>query len=254
MKEYPQLSGLDHPERLKDLTLDELKELSEEIRKYIIQTVSRNGGHLASNLGVVELTIALHRVFRSPHDKFIWDVGHQCYTHKLLTGRAGEFPSLRTLDGLSGFPKREESVHDHFNTGHASTSISAGLGILAGERLQGKDGKVLAIIGDGALTGGQALEALNFGGHLKKDMVVILNDNEMSISPNVGAISSYLSRLASTGGYRRIRRMIDSTILFVPFFGKTPPPLGVPPQARCKRRPVPGESLYRYGVQLYRSH
>jgi len=221
VKDYPLLSSLDHPEHIKDLTFEELKQLAEEIRLYIIQTVSKNGGHLASNLGVVELTIAMHRVFRSPRDKFIWDVGHQCYTHKLLTGRAHEFKSLRQKDGLSGFPKREESFHDHFNTGHASTSISAGLGILAGERLQGMDGKVLAVIGDGALTGGQALEALNFGGHFKKDMVVVLNDNKMSIGPNVGALSSYLSRLASTGGYLRIRNIIDRIILFIPFFGKS---------------------------------
>ena len=203
------------------MTDKDLKLLAGEIRQYIIQTVSCNGGHLASNLGVVELTLAMHRVFRSPSDKFIWDVGHQCYTHKLLTGRMQDFSTLRKKGGISGFPKRDESVHDHFNTGHASTSISAGLGLLAGERLQGKNGKILCVIGDGALTGGQALEALNYGGHLKKDLVVIVNDNEMSISPNVGAISSYLSRIASTGGYRRIRSLIDKTILFVPFFGKT---------------------------------
>ncbi len=221
MDKYPFLSQLENPDQLKSMTDQELKALAEEIRHYIIQTVSRNGGHLASNLGVVELTLAMHRVFRSPHDKFIWDVGHQCYTHKLLTGRWRDFPTLRKQNGISGFPKREESRHDHFNTGHASTSISAGLGLLAGERLMGKDGKILCVIGDGALTGGQALEALNYGGHFQKDLVVILNDNEMSISPNVGALSSYLSRIASTGGYRRIRNLIDKTILFVPFFGKT---------------------------------
>ena len=221
MNEYPLLSQLGSPDRLKDMSTPELMALAEEIRQCIINTVSRNGGHLASNLGVVELTLAMHRVFRSPGDKFIWDVGHQCYTHKLLTGRAGEFASLRKKDGISGFPKRDESPHDHFNTGHASTSISAGLGMLAGERLQEKNGKVLCVIGDGAFTGGQALEALNYGGHLQKDLVVILNDNEMSISPNVGALSSYLSRLSSTGRYRQIRNIIDKTILFVPFCGKT---------------------------------
>ena len=221
MKEYPILSKIDNPDQIKTMSDKDLNLLAEEIRQYIIQTVSCNGGHLASNLGVVELTLAMHRVFHSPRDKFIWDVGHQCYTHKLLTGRAEQFPTLRKKDGLSGFPKREESFHDHFNTGHASTSISAGLGLLAGERLQGKRGKILCVIGDGALTGGQALEALNYGGHIKKDLVVIVNDNEMSISPNVGAISSYLSRIASTGGYRKIRSLIDRTILFVPFFGKT---------------------------------
>jgi len=220
VKEYPILSGIDHPDRLKELSPEQLEQLAEEIRQYIIQTVSTNGGHLASNLGVVELTLAMHRVFRSPRDKFVWDVGHQCYTHKLLTGRAERFTTLRKKDGLSGFPKRDESEHDLFNTGHASTSISAGLGLLAAERLQGQRGKVLCVIGDGALTGGQSLEALNNTAHLEKDLVVILNDNKMSISRNVGALSSYLSRLASTGGYITFRKIIDRTILFIPFFGK----------------------------------
>ena len=220
MKEYPILSGINHPDQLKSFSSKELKALAEEIRSYIIQTVSKNGGHLASNLGVVELTLAMHKVYSSPRDKFIWDVGHQCYVHKLLTGRAGQFPTIRKQGGLSGFPKRSESPHDIFDTGHASTSISAALGVLAGERLQEKRGKVLCVIGDGALTGGQALEALNAAGHLKKDLVIILNDNAMSIGRNVGALSLYLSRLALTGGYRKFRHIVDFTISHIPFFGK----------------------------------
>ncbi|MDC7240899.1 MAG: 1-deoxy-D-xylulose-5-phosphate synthase [Spirochaetales bacterium] len=220
MKDFPILSGISSPDQLKSLSVKELNTLAEEIRSYIIQTVSRNGGHLASNLGVVELTLAMHYVFMSPRDKFVWDVGHQCYTHKLLTGRFGDFPTIRKKDGISGFPKREESIHDAFNTGHASTSISAGLGILTGSRLQDRSSKVLCVIGDGALTGGQALEALNIAGHVKENLIVILNDNEMSIGRNVGAISSYMSRLALTGGYLRFRRIVDFTISHIPFFGK----------------------------------
>ncbi|MBF9016851.1 MULTISPECIES: 1-deoxy-D-xylulose-5-phosphate synthase [unclassified Oceanispirochaeta] len=220
MNKYPILSGINHPDQLKSLSMKQLKELAAEIRTFIIQTVSQNGGHLASNLGVVELTLAMHRVYISPRDKFIWDVGHQCYTHKLLTGRFDQFHTIRKEGGLSGFPKREESPHDIFNTGHASTSISAGIGVLIGDRLQEKQSKVLCVIGDGALTGGQALEALNFTGHIKNDLVVILNDNEMSIGKNVGAISSYMSRLALTGGYKRFRNVVDFTISHIPFFGK----------------------------------
>ncbi len=220
MKEYSILSGINHPDQLKNLSTKELYALAEEIRACIIQTVSRNGGHLASNLGVVELTLAMHRVYSSPRDKFIWDVGHQCYVHKLLTGRASEFSTIRKQGGLSGFPKRSESPHDIFDTGHASTSISAALGVLEGERLQKKKGKVLCVIGDGALTGGQALEALNAVGHLKKDLVIILNDNAMSIGRNVGALSSYLSRIALTGGYRKFRYIVDFTISHIPFVGK----------------------------------
>ncbi len=220
MKEFPILSGISRPEQIKTLSVKELNQLAEEIRSYIIQTVSRNGGHLAPNLGVVELTLAMHYVFMSPRDKFVWDVGHQCYTHKLLTGRFDDFPTIRKKDGISGFPKREENIHDAFNTGHASTSISAGLGILTGSRIQEKNSRVLCVIGDGALTGGQALEALNIAGHVKENLIVILNDNEMSIGRNVGAISSYMSRLALTGGYRKFREIVDFTISHIPFFGR----------------------------------
>jgi 1-deoxy-D-xylulose-5-phosphate synthase len=199
--------------------LAELNQLAREIRLLIIATVSRNGGHLASNLGVVELTIALHLVFHSPEDRIVWDVGHQCYTHKLLTGRAAEFRALRRLGGLAGFPKRSESPHDAFNTGHASTSISAALGILAGDRLAGGSALSVAVIGDGALTGGLAYEALSHAGQLALPLVVILNDNKMSISYNVGALSKYLSRLSMKDYYQSFRRRFDAMAKRLPLVG-----------------------------------
>ena len=198
---YTILETIQDPGQLKTLNHSELLELAKEIRHVIIHTVSKNGGHLASNLGIVELTIALHRVFQSPEDKIVFDVGHQCYPHKLLTGRYKNFHTIRKNKGISGFPKRSESVHDAFDTGHASTSISAALGLLAGETLLGGNNHVIAIIGDGALTGGLAYEALSHAGHLQLPLIVILNDNKMSISPNVGALSKHLSRLTMTGSY-----------------------------------------------------
>jgi 1-deoxy-D-xylulose-5-phosphate synthase len=196
-----------------------LNRLAIEIRECIITTVSLNGGHLASNLGVVELTIALHRVFNSPQDKIVWDVGHQCYAHKLITGRYAEFPTLRRLNGLAGFPKLQESPHDSFNTGHASTSISAALGLLAADRIQGGNNRVAAVIGDGALTGGLAYEALSHAGQLGLPLVVILNDNTMSISPNVGGLSKYLSRLSMKSKYQRFRRNFDAMAKKIPYIG-----------------------------------
>jgi 1-deoxy-D-xylulose-5-phosphate synthase len=190
------LSRLRNPADIRTLNASELNLLAAEIRETIISTVSKSGGHLASNLGVVELTIALHRVFNSPEDKIVWDVGHQCYAHKLLTGRYGGFSVLRKAGGLAGFPRRSESIHDCFNTGHASTSISAALGLLAGERMRGGRARTVAVIGDGALTGGLAYEALSHAGQLGLPLIVILNDNKMSISPNVGGLSKYLSRLS----------------------------------------------------------
>ena len=214
------LNEINSPEDLKSIHHRKLKRLAGEIRQLIIGVVSCNGGHLASNLGVVELTIALHRVFKSPQDKIIWDVGHQCYTHKILTGRKDKFHTIRKNKGLSGFPKRAESEHDPFNTGHASTSISAALGMLSGMRSQEIDGKVVTVIGDGSLTGGMAFEALNHAGHLKKDLIVVLNDNNMSISQNVGALSLYLSKLTTTLIYQTFRRNVDRIIKFIPLFGK----------------------------------
>ncbi|OKY75053.1 MAG: 1-deoxy-D-xylulose-5-phosphate synthase [Desulfobulbaceae bacterium DB1] len=188
------LSTINSPVDLRKLAEEDLVRLSREIRGEIIQTVSRVGGHLAPCLGVVELTLAIHYVFNTPDDKLIWDVGHQAYAHKLITGRRESFHTLRQYQGISGFPKREESEYDVFNTGHSSTSISAGLGISIANHLKGTTNKTIAVIGDGSMTGGMAFEALNQAGHLDKDLIVILNDNEMSISPNVGALSSFLSR------------------------------------------------------------
>ncbi|MDR2746506.1 MAG: 1-deoxy-D-xylulose-5-phosphate synthase [Treponema sp.] len=216
----PILPRIRGPEDIKKLTVPELSRLAAEIRKCIIGTVGKNGGHLASNLGVVELTIALHAVFDSPQDKIVWDVGHQCYAHKLLTGRYGAFPSLRRRGGLAGFPKRAESFHDSFNTGHASTSVSAALGFLAGERILGGGGMAVAVIGDGALTGGAAYEALSHAGQLGLPLVVVLNDNKMSIGPNVGGLSKYLSRLSMKAKYQLFRRTFDAVIQRIPLAGE----------------------------------
>jgi 1-deoxy-D-xylulose-5-phosphate synthase len=213
------LSSILKSDDLKKIPEESLCQLADEVRELIIEVVSKNGGHLASNLGAVELTIALHRVFNSPSDALIWDVGHQCYTHKILTGRKDLFRSIRTENGLSGFPKRDESTHDLIETGHASTAISSALGILEGKKIQNIPGKVVAVVGDGALGGGLALEGLNHAGHLKKDLVVVLNDNEMSINRNVGAISSYLSRLTTTEMYQTFRDRFDSLVNTIPKVG-----------------------------------
>jgi 1-deoxy-D-xylulose-5-phosphate synthase len=182
------------PADIRGLSIAQLSELAQDIRDTIVRTVSRTGGHLAPSLGVVELTLALHYVFDTPHDKLIWDVGHQSYAHKIITGRREQFATLRQYKGLSGFPKRKESIYDAFETGHSSTSISAALGITLAKALQGDRHRAIAVIGDGSMTAGLAFEALNHAGHLDKNLIVILNDNEMSISPNVGALSSFLSR------------------------------------------------------------
>ncbi|MEE4135596.1 MAG: 1-deoxy-D-xylulose-5-phosphate synthase [Desulforhopalus sp.] len=188
------LEKIHSPADIRTLSIAQLSELAQDIRDTIVQTVSRTGGHLAPGLGVVELTLALHYVFNTPHDKLIWDVGHQSYAHKIITGRCAQFATLRQYKGLSGFPKRKESIYDAFETGHSSTSISAALGITLAKALQREEHRAIAVIGDGSMTAGLAFEALNHAGHLDKNLIVILNDNEMSISPNVGALSSFLSR------------------------------------------------------------
>jgi len=218
--EFTLLSKINSPGDLKKLNLKELNLLAQEIRRIIVRTVASNGGHLASNLGVVELSIALHRVFNSPDDKIVWDVGHQCYAHKLLTGRFSSFALLRKCEGLAGFPKRSESEHDAFNTGHSSTSISAALGLLAADRIQGGKSHAIAVIGDGALTGGLAYEALSHAGHLGLPLIVILNDNKMSISENVGGLSKYLSRLSLKAKYQVFRRHFDAMAKKIPFIGE----------------------------------
>lgn len=207
------------PADLRKRSFSELETLAREIRTYLIETVSMTGGHLAPNLGVVELTIALHLVFNSPQDKIVWDVGHQSYIHKIITGRRKEFATLRQYGGLSGFPKRRESQHDCFETGHSSTSISAALGLALARDLDGADYSVVAVIGDGALTGGMAFEALNHTGQLGSRLIVILNDNEMSITKNVGAMAGYLSRLRTDSLYHRSKEEIEEMLRRIPNIG-----------------------------------
>ena len=214
------LESINSPDDLKKVPQERLPQLCQELRERIIQTVSKTGGHLAPSLGVVELTVALHYVFDTPNDVLIWDVGHQAYAHKLLTGRKERFHTLRQFGGICGFPRREESPYDAFNTGHASTSISAALGVATARALKKKAGKVIAVIGDGSMTAGLAFEGLNQAGDLDKDLIVILNDNEMSISPNVGALSSFMSRKLSGRRMVNLKKEITSLLKSVPGIGE----------------------------------
>jgi len=210
------LERINYPQELRQLKRNELYTLTQELRAFILANVSKTGGHLASNLGCVELTVALHYVYNTPEDALIWDVGHQSYAHKILTGRRSKMDSLRQIGGLSGFPKRSESEYDTFDVGHSSTSISAALGMAVANQLRGKDDKVVAIIGDGSMTAGLAFEGLNNAGWLKTDMLVILNDNEMSISENVGAVSSYLSSILASRFYNTVKDKANKTLSIVP--------------------------------------
>ncbi len=214
------LDRIKSPKDLKGLSTSELKVLAMEVRDRIIDIVSANGGHLASSLGAVEIVLALHYVFDCPKDKIVWDVGHQTYAHKIITGRNKDFPTLRKMGGISGFPKIAESEYDCFGTGHASTAISAAMGIISARDIGGGDEKVIAVIGDGSLTGGLCYEALNNAGHKAKNLLVILNDNEMSISPNVGAISAYLNKIISSQIYNRVRTDMQLIIKRIPAIGK----------------------------------
>jgi len=214
-----QLKDLSLPEDLKNLEISQCKSICHEVRNILISTVSKTGGHLASNLGAVELTLALHRNFSSPDDKIIWDVGHQTYTHKILTGRMDKFSTLRQENGLSGFPKPEESEHDIFISGHSSTSISVACGIAEAMKLQGKDNYTVAVIGDGAMTGGMAYEGLNNAGKSNKNLIIILNDNEMSISKNVGSLSKYLTSLRGKEKYLHTKRAVERTLVSIPVVG-----------------------------------
>ena len=214
------LEQIKEPENLKNMSPEELCVLAGEIRTFLIEKISHTGGHLASNLGVVELTIALLRTFDLPKDKIIWDVGHQSYTHKILSGRMQEFDELRQYGGLSGFPKRKESPYDAFDTGHSSTSISAGLGIAQGRDILGEDYKVVSVIGDGALTGGMAYEALNNAARMKKNFIIVLNDNKMSISENVGGMSRYLGGLRTGNGYNDLKKNVADTLERIPVVGE----------------------------------
>ena len=213
------LDNLESPKELHNMDLQELRELAKEIRELILSTVADNGGHLAPSLGTVELTLALYSVFNIDSDKIVWDVGHQAYTHKILTGRKDTFHTLRTRGGLAGFPKRSESKYDSFGVGHASTSISAALGLLIASELEHRDNKVIAVIGDGALTGGEAFEGLNHAGQLRKNLIVILNDNEMSIDKNVGALSEYLSHVRLAPQYRKAKRDFEDLVKKIPIPG-----------------------------------
>ncbi|KYD25685.1 1-deoxy-D-xylulose-5-phosphate synthase [Parageobacillus toebii] len=213
------VTKIKNPRFLKNMSTKQLIELSADIRKFLIEKLSKTGGHIGPNLGVVELTIALHKVFDSPKDKLIWDVGHQSYVHKILTGRASEFDTLRQYKGLSGFPKRSESEHDVWETGHSSTSLSAAMGMAIARDLKGTDEYIVPIIGDGALTGGMALEALNHIGHEKKDIIVVLNDNEMSIAPNVGALHNVLGRLRTAGKYQWVKDELEFLLKRIPAVG-----------------------------------
>jgi 1-deoxy-D-xylulose-5-phosphate synthase len=215
------LDRIESSQDVKRLGLEELERLCHEIREEIISTVSKNGGHLSSNLGVVELTVALHYVFDLPRDKLIWDVGHQSYAHKLLTGRRDRFHTLRQYEGVSGFPKRKESPYDVFDSGHSGTSISSALGMAEARRQKGEEGRVIALIGDGSMTAGLAFEGLNQAGHIDRDLIVVLNDNEMSISPNVGAFSSYLNRLMTGQFVNRFRDDIKAFLETLPGIGKS---------------------------------
>ncbi|EOD01723.1 1-deoxy-D-xylulose-5-phosphate synthase [Caldisalinibacter kiritimatiensis] len=214
------LSSLSSVKDIKNMNISDLNNLSSEIRQFIIETVSETGGHLASNLGVVELTLALHKVFDSPKDKIIWDVGHQAYVHKIITGRKEEFKTIRQYKGLSGFPKRSESEHDIFETGHSSTSISAGLGLALARDIKKEDYHVVCVIGDGAMTAGMAFEALNHAGDIKTNMIVVLNDNEMSISENVGGLSRYLNKIRTEPTYFRMKEDIETILNSIPAVGK----------------------------------
>lgn len=218
--EYELLKKVNSPSDVKKLSSEELSLLCAEIRKYLIETISKTGGHLASNLGTVELTVALHRIFDSPEDKFVFDVGHQCYTHKLLTGRREQFDTLRKKEGISGFPKPRESEHDAFIAGHASTSISAAYGIAKAYAIKKEPHYAIAVIGDGALTGGLAYEALNNAGRSKTRLIVILNHNDMSISKNVGAFARYLSTMRSKPGYLKMKHRVDIILSHTPLVGK----------------------------------
>lgn len=213
------LMSIKDPSFLKELDIWQLDELSEEIRRFLIETLSRTGGHIGPNLGVVELTIALHKCFDSPKDKIIWDVGHQSYVHKILTGRACQFDTLRQYKGLCGFPKMSESEHDVWETGHSSTSLSAAMGMAIARDVKKANNFVVPVIGDGALTGGMALEALNHIGHEQKDMIVVLNDNEMSIAPNVGALHNVLGRLRTAGKYHWAKEELDYLLKKIPAVG-----------------------------------
>lgn len=245
------LDKINSPDDIKTLTFDELQVLAQEVRDYMLDVVSKNGGHLASSLGVVELTIAMHKVFNTPSDKIIWDVGHQTYAHKILTGRKEQFKTMREYGGISGFPKRKESPYDAYNVGHSSTSISLAVGEAVGRDLQGGDYKVAAVIGDGSLSGGMAFEALNHIGHIGNDVIIILNDNELSISKNVGAISTYLTDMISGNLYNRIRKKTMRMVKAIPFVGKPVFNFLIRLTGSFKSFIIPGQLFENMGIRYF---
>ena len=245
------LQQIKSPDDIKTMNMSELKVLAQEIRETLIQVVSENGGHLAPNLGVVELTLALHMVFHTPEDKIIWDVGHQSYVHKLLTGRYEQFHTVRTLDGLSGFPNRSESEHDAFGAGHSSTSISAAVGFAKARDLRGGKNNVIAVIGDGAMTGGMAFEALENAGHMDSNIIVILNDNEMSIDPNVGALAEYLSRARSNPAYTKSKDDVEELLKKIPGIGDKMFKAADKLKDSLKYLLVPGVLFEEFGFKYY---
>ena len=242
------LDRINKPNDIKKVTFNELPQLAEEIRGFLIEHLSHTGGHLASNLGVVELTMALHEVFDLPADKLVWDVGHQCYTHKILSGRKDGFEHLRKEGGLSGFPKRQESDCDIFDTGHSSTSISAGLGLVQARDIRGEEHGVVAIIGDGSLTGGMAYEALNNAAEIDKNFIIVLNDNNMSISKNVGGMSKYLNNIRTTDGYVGFKSNVEAVLSKIPYLGKKM--IGVLRRAKgsIKQLVIPGMLFENMGI------
>ena len=248
MPDTPILDSIDEPSALKALDAAELTRLAAEIRETLIETVSDTGGHLAPNLGVVELTLGLHRALDCPRDRIVWDVGHQAYVHKLITGRRDAFPTLRTYGGVCGFPKRSESPCDVHDAGHASNSISVALGLALARDLRGTDETVVAVIGDGSLTGGMAFEALDHAGHVGTPLIVLLNDNEMSIAPNVGAISSYLARVRLDRRYRRLRDDVES-VLARTKVGAAMVAAGEAAKESVKQLVVPGMLFEELGIQ-----
>jgi 1-deoxy-D-xylulose-5-phosphate synthase len=243
------LDKVNNVQELRSLPQAELPALAEELRQEIIAVVSKTGGHLASSLGVVDLTIALHYAFDTPNDRVVWDVGHQAYAHKILTGRRTRFSTLRQYGGISGFPKREESLCDHFDVGHASTSISAGTGMISARDIKGEDFRVIAVIGDGSISAGLAFEGMNQAGHLKKNLIVILNDNEMSISPNVGALSSYLSRKMTGHFYTKLRQDAKHFLQGIPRVGESMFNLAKKAEDSLKGLMVPGMLFEDLGFQ-----
>jgi len=245
------LDSINDSKDIKELDIEHLDVLAYDIRKKIIDVVSKNGGHLSSSLGTVELTLALHYVFNSPVDKIIWDVGHQCYAHKLITGRRKSFETIRTYDGISGFPKISESPHDCYNTGHSSTSLSLALGEAISRDIKKNNNKVIGVIGDGSLTGGMAFEALNQIGHLKKDVIIILNDNEHSINKNVGALSEYLLRIITGNMYNKLRKKSYDFIRRIPRYGVKVFNLFDKIEARIKGIFLPGSFFEDLGIRYF---